>query len=739
VTWPDVPGWDEKGGTHLSPDLSPIVREIVDRAGWTPGNALAIVITGTGRRTAVAYNGDPELAPRLHVTYQDCYSLTTAVQPSAAGVVSVQPPANCEGGLYLEGTVLQLQAAPAADHDFSHWSGDVAGSANPATVTMDADMEVVAHFEELASGMLMKVISQSSDDAEEVESSGSVALKSIDLELGEDHGGPQIVGLRFGDLQIPRGAAVSQAYLELTADRIGDDPASLLFWGQATDDASTFVRSDDNISDRNKTTASVSWSSVPPWTTPEQAYKTPDLSSIVQEVVNRQGWSSGNSLVLMVSGSGQRAAISYDGAARQGQPGWAPRLHIQYAGTPACYSLITSASPVDGGAVSASPAPNCDGGKYLEGTEVQLTAEVAPEWGFSHWSGDRDGPANPTTVLMDGPKVVTANFTQECFGLSTGLQPAGSGFVTADPPPGCEGGRYLAGTQVQLAADPAAGWWFAAWSGDLSGGENPITLTMAGPSSVTANFVTQCYTLTLGLVPPAGGAVHPVPPPNCGTKHYVAGTNVELTAEPAEDYQFIAWSGDAAGSEETIEVAIDSSKMVTATFTPDCFRLTTAIDPPGSGSLGIDPPPDCAGDMYSAGTQVRLTADPAGGKIFSNWSGGALGSTNPLTVTLDTDLSITAHFTNWCHLLSVGISPAGAGSVDAFPPPNCEDGLEGPKYTHGTQVQLAANPGPGKRFLYWDGLLSSGENPVVVTLDADKYITATFGTTAYLPVVFRDG
>ena len=732
VNWDNVPAWDTVGGTYLSPNLSSIVQETVNRVAWTPGSAMAFVITGTGRRTAESFNGDPALAPRLHITYQACYSLTISVEPANSGVVTLQPPANCDDGRYLEGTEVQLQAVPAAGHDFVGWGGDASGSANPGTFVMDADKAVVARFAELPSGSVMQMVSQSSDDAEELASTGAVSLKSTDLELGEDYEGAQIVGLRFQDLNIPRGAAISQAYLEFTADRFEDELASLEFRGQAIDDAPTFNRAGHDISGRSGTSASIAWSNVPPWTKAEEVYRSPDLSSIVQEIVSRPGWSSSNSMVFMVTGSGKRAAVSFDGAELDSQPGWVPRLFVHFVGEPACYSLVTSPSPSNGGVVDVSPDPDCDGGKYLEGTEVQLTVHPASDWGFDRWSGDGAGTANSITVTMDSPKVVIANFTQDCYSLSTGLQPAGSGIVQVSPPPGCEGGRYLAGTQLQLSADPGAGHWFAAWSGDAMGGGNPMTLTMTGPKSVTANFVTECFSLTVTLVPTTGGTVSPAPPPNCGKEHYVAGSDVLLTAEPAEDYQFAAWSGDVESSENAVEATIDSAKVVTATFTPDCFGLTTVVSPPGSGSLGIDPPPDCAGDMYTAGTQVRLTAGPAGGKVFSTWSGDAAGSTNPLTVTLDTDLSIAANFVDWCHLLDVSINPTGTGSVDAFPPPNCNTVVGDTRYTLGTQVQLTARPIPGKRFDNWSGHLISDENLVVVTLDTDLSIIANFVDWCYL-------
>jgi hypothetical protein len=45
------------------------VQEIIDRPGWVSGNPLAFIVTGSGRRTAVAFNGGAALAPRLHIEY----------------------------------------------------------------------------------------------------------------------------------------------------------------------------------------------------------------------------------------------------------------------------------------------------------------------------------------------------------------------------------------------------------------------------------------------------------------------------------------------------------------------------------------------------------------------------------------------------------------------------------------------------------------------------------------------
>ena len=74
------------------------------------------------------------------------YTLTTAIDPAGSGTVELNP----AGGTYPAGTTVTLTANPAAGYAFDHWSGDLSGSANPATITMDANKNVTAHFIEAA-------------------------------------------------------------------------------------------------------------------------------------------------------------------------------------------------------------------------------------------------------------------------------------------------------------------------------------------------------------------------------------------------------------------------------------------------------------------------------------------------------------------------------------------------------------------------------------------------------------
>src|SRR5690606_3591709 len=70
VTWQPA-AWTQgaAGEAERTPDLTPIIQEIVDRGGWVSGNSLALIISGSGRRNAVSWNGDRDAAPLLTIVY----------------------------------------------------------------------------------------------------------------------------------------------------------------------------------------------------------------------------------------------------------------------------------------------------------------------------------------------------------------------------------------------------------------------------------------------------------------------------------------------------------------------------------------------------------------------------------------------------------------------------------------------------------------------------------------------
>lgn len=115
------------------------------------------------------------------------------------------------------------------------------------------------------------------------------------------------------------------------------------------------------------------------------------------------------------------------------------------------------------------------------------------------------------------------------------------------------------------------------------------------------------------------------------------GAVVTLTAIPSTNWMFDFWSGDATGSTNPINVTMDRDKTITANFSPiPSYTLTVMV----SGQGTVDPP----GGIYPSNTMVSLTATPASGWVFSRWTGSVTGSTNPVTITMNGNKTVTAVF-----------------------------------------------------------------------------------------------
>jgi hypothetical protein len=169
-------------------------------------------------------------------------------------------------------------------------------------------------------------VSHNNDDAEERETQG-MYLGSTDLELVYNGSrGRQQVGMRFLNIIIPQGAVIKDAYIRFTVDELTSTDVTVTFHGEDVDDAVTFANSSGNISSRTKTSASVDWTP-DPWTSEGATHDSPDLTTIAQEIINRSGWSSGNDVVFIVTGTQTtyRTAESHNGSSSQ-----APLLHIEY-------------------------------------------------------------------------------------------------------------------------------------------------------------------------------------------------------------------------------------------------------------------------------------------------------------------------------------------------------------------------------------------------------------------------
>ncbi len=231
-----------------------------------------------------------------------------------------------------------------------------------------------------------------------------------------------------------------------------------------------------------------------------------------------------------------------------------------------------------------------------------------------------------------------------------------------------------------------------------------LTINIVGSGTVTQKDLTHGTTTSISPM------------------QYLSGTMVSLTATPNPGASFVGWTGDPVTGTNPATIKMDANKTVTATFTaPVCFNLLANASPGAGGNVGVSPSPNCGGSQYGSATIVTLTANANAGYAFGSWTVGASGTTNPVTVTMNSDKTVTANFTI-CYSLATSVSPTGSGSVTVNTAANCNGGL----YKSGTSVSLTANPSSGYGFSNWSGGASGSANTTSVAMTTNTSATANF-------------
>lgn len=179
----------------------------------------------------------------------------------------------------------------------------------------------------------------------------------------------QDIGLRFNDVSIPQGATITSAYIEMVPVTTDAGSAAWTILGEDVDNAATYTATAGNIHNRvvgSPTAATVAWA--PGGWTAATAVQTPDLTSIVQEIVNRPGWCGNNSMNFMVTGTtGSRPVYSYDGDSTK-----APLLVINYTPNSGCTNAVLQRQITQSNQDAESTIAS--GGASVSSTEFNITS-----------------------------------------------------------------------------------------------------------------------------------------------------------------------------------------------------------------------------------------------------------------------------------------------------------------------------------------------------------------------------
>jgi len=385
----------------------------------------------------------------------------------------------------------------------------------------------------------------------------------------------------------------------------------------------------------------------------------------------------------------------------------------------ATYTLTVNVSPTGSGTVSRSK--NAD--SYEHGTQVTVTAKPNNGYEFTGWTGALNSTEVTVTVTMDGDKTLLAGFRRIGADLpqynvyfnangATGIPPE---MVSSD-----SGSVISLPGQAGMVKDKYS---FAGWNTEADGsGEN---YNVYGKYTVTRNvalfaqWTRNPYTLTVNVSPTNSGTVSRNP----NKETYVHGEQVTVTATPTSGNIFKGWSGASSSTNAAMTITMDDDKTLTAGFgMPNAKQFTVYFNSNGATD-GANPPlaalADSGNSITLPGQQTMVKA----GYSFSGWNTNITGTGanysegSSYTVTSNVTL-----YARWVPLpkytLTTNVTPLGGGTVS----PNSYAN----SYDSGTSVTVTAIPTSGYKFTNWSGDLTSNATSMVITMDGNKALTATF-------------
>ncbi len=239
-------------------------------------------------------------------------------------------------------------------------------------------------------------IKSASDDMEE-RSDGSLDFNSTDLEIcKESSSRNQLIGLRFTGLNIPKGATITSAYIQFSVDEPSKsvDPFDVKIFAEDKADAAPFANVNLTVSSRTRTAAYVNWSDIPLWAVEHEAgaaQKTPNLATLLQKIVEKDGWAAGNAINFILSGTGTRTAESFEGAGSN--LAQVPTLKIQYTTESVTTTTATTTTPTTTTTTTTTTTPTPTTTTTITTTSSTPSASVA-KYGLTG-----DGVTNNNTAF----------------------------------------------------------------------------------------------------------------------------------------------------------------------------------------------------------------------------------------------------------------------------------------------------------------------------------------------------
>ncbi|ASU36284.1 InlB B-repeat-containing protein [Mucilaginibacter xinganensis] len=372
--------------------------------------------------------------------------------------------------------------------------------------------------------------------------------------------------------------------------------------------------------------------------------------------------------------------------------------------------VTLTALPVAGGTVEGF-------GTFAQASVVTVTATPNTGYVFTNWTdnGTIVSTSSSYQFTMAGNRVLVANFKvipASQFAVVLNSSPVAGGTTKGS-------GSYNAGTSVTVTALPNAGYIFVNWTdnGNIVSTSSGYQFILGGNRKLIANFKiipSSQFAVILSSSPPDGGST-------TGSGAYSAGTSVTVSAAANSGYTFVNWTdnGVVASTSTSYTFALNANRTLIANFAKSIYTLALSAKPTTGGTV-------TGAGSFSAGSSVTALAVPKSGYDFVSWTdNGVVASTNAsYTFILNGSKALVANFVVNTVTLNV---TAVNGSVIKNPNQLA--------YSKGAQVKLTATANAGYVFTSWSGDATGSVNPLTVTMNANKNITANFKLIAASPVL----
>ena len=368
------------------------------------------------------------------------------------------------------------------------------------------------------------------------------------------------------------------------------------------------------------------------------------------------------------------------------------------------YNITVSANPTNGGTVAG-------GGTYNQGQSCTVTATANSGYTFTNWTENGNVVSTQAnyTFNVNSNRTLVANFTAQTqqYNITVSANPTNGGTVTG-------GGSYNQGASCTVSATANSGYTFNNWTenGNVVSSQANYTFTVNGNRTLVANFTAQPqnYTISVSANPAEGGTV-------TGGGSYQQGQTCTVHATPATGYNFVRWTenGSSVSTNPNYSFTVTGNRTLVAQFEGQSYYIATNSNPSNGGTTS-------GNGLYTHGQQCTVTATPAEGYAFENWTeGGSQVSTDAsYTFTVTSGHNFVANFTVQTFEIVTNINLAEGGTVTG-----------GGTYQYGDQVTVNVVTVEDYAFRNWteNGEVVSEEKTYTFTATANRNLTANLEYT----------